>query len=490
MGNSSSNPAANICSNKSRRKAEYLNATPFDSNEATVTFEDISIPSYSTVSHEYLEKPYMVFHVKVTAPGGGTNNSWVVYRRYSEFVELYNVLCSIHNTVPILTAKKGWPWQSSLDRDFAEQRKNELLAWLQLLLEDEEIRLLWPFTAFITDHKNIPPPGVLQPESQSSPCPDNRDPQDEEHVGPESFTLIKVIGTGASGTVMQVQQNDSGNIYAMKVMRKDAIIQRREVQRVLTERNIMMRFNSEHPFLAELRYAFQTEEHIHFVMDYYGGGELFWHLQKAGRFGADRARFYAAELLLAIEFLHRHKVIYRDIKPENILIDKEGHVSLIDFGLAKEEVEEGQMAFSLCGTPEYLAPEVLDRSGHDYSADIWSFGVLLYEMLSGLPPFYDDHRPVMFSKIQGMELTFDSSFDPVVRDLLSKLLNRKLSERPNADEIKEHPWFRDHVDFEACYRRELVPPWKPRPADVEMGRYFDSDTVQPINILSSQTAPR
>jgi len=444
-------------------------------NENGFSVDSVSIPSYSTVSHEYLEKPYMVFHVKVTTVGGA--GLWVVYRRYSEFVELHQALTNIHKDVPTLTAKRSWPWQSSLDRDFAEQRKAELLAWLQLLIEDEDIRNLWPVEAFLTDRKNIPPPGVLQPESPCVP----RSPsssvtstvEDDEPVGPESFTQIKVIGTGASGTVMQVRQNDTGNIYAMKVMRKDAIIQRREVQRVLTERNIMLRL-SEHPFLAKLRFAFQTEEHIHFVMDYYGGGELFWHLHRAGRLTLDRTRFYAAEMLLAIDFLHEHNVIYRDIKPENVLIDAEGHVALIDFGLAKEEVLEGQMAFSLCGTPEYLAPEVLDRSGHGRSADWWSFGVLVYEMLHGLPPFYDNERPVMFANIQKMELQFpeDAFSDPDVVDLLRQLLNRKPSERPNSVEIKEHAFFAD-IDWDALYRREISPPFIPRPADVEMGRYFD-----------------
>jgi len=273
--------------------------------------------------------------------------------------------------------------------------------------------------------------------------------------------------------VMQVRQNDTGNIYAMKVMRKDAIIQRREVQRVLTERNIMLRL-SDHPFLAKLRYAFQTEEHIHFVMDYYGGGELFWHLHRAGRLRVDRAKFYAAELLLAIDFLHENNVIYRDIKPENVLIDSEGHVALIDFGLAKEEVLEGQMAFSLCGTPEYLAPEVLDRSGHGRSADWWSFGVLVYEMLHGLPPFYDDQRPIMFANIQKMELQFpeDAFQDPDVVDLLRQLLNRKPDERPTSQAIKNHQWF-SSIDWESLLQREVPPPFIPRPADVEMGRYFD-----------------
>jgi len=281
-------------------------------------------------------------------------------------------------------------------------------------------------------------------------------------------------------------------------MRKDAIIKRREVQRVLTERNIMLKL-SEHPFLAKLRYAFQTEEHIHFVMDYYGGGELFWHLHRAGKLNSDRARFYASELLLAISFLHENDVIYRDIKPENVLIDSEGHVALVDFGLAKEQVEVGQMSFSLCGTPEYLAPEVLDRSGHGRSADWWSFGVLLYEMLHGLPPFYDTERPVMFANIQQADLTFpsDEFTDPDVKSLLRSLLNRDQAARPSVTELKAHPWF-GSIDWEALYKRDITPPFVPRPADVEFGRYFDLDEsasaasgmAPPIGIPMGGGAPR
>jgi len=160
-----------------------------------------------------------------------------------------------------------------------------------------------------------------------------------------------------------------------------------------------------------------------------------------------------------------------------VLIDSEGHVALVDFGLAKEEVEEGQMAFSLCGTPEYLAPEVLDRSGHGRSADWWSFGVLIYEMLHGLPPFYDAHRQVMFANIQQMEPQFpESEFgEPHIVDLMKQLLNRDPDARPHVEAIKGHPWFAS-IDWDALAVREVDPPFVPRSADVEMGRYFDLDS--------------
>ena len=172
-------------------------------------------------------------------------------------------------------------------------------------------------------------------------------------------------------------------MYAMKVLSKTNIVKRKQVEHTRTERSVLGTIN--HPFIVRLHYAFQTEDKLYFVLDYSAGGELFYHLSRMKKFNEATTRFYCAEITLALEELHAHDVVYRDLKPENILLDGEGHIKLVDFGLAKEGVHEpAEGANSLCGTPEYLSPEVLNRQGHGTAVDWWNLGMVTYEMLTGL----------------------------------------------------------------------------------------------------------
>ena len=190
-------------------------------------------------------------------------------------------------------------------------------------------------------------------------------------VGLREFVLLKVVGKGSFGKVMQVRKRDTGRIYAMKVLQKANIIRRNQVEHTRTERNVLSRIM--HPFIVGLNFAFQTEDKLYFVLDYCAGGELFFHLGREGKFDEPRSRFYAAQIVLALEHLHKMSVIYRDLKPENVLLDHRGNVRITDFGLSKENVEAVDSgAHSFCGTPEYLAPEVLNRSGHGRAVDWWS----------------------------------------------------------------------------------------------------------------------
>lgn len=255
----------------------------------------------------------------------------------------------------------------------------------------------------------------------------------------DDFDLLKVVGKGSFGKVMQVMKKDTQRIYALKTLRKQHIISRSEVAHTLAERSVLAQINN--PFIVPLKFSFQSPEKLYLVLAFVNGGELFHHLQKEQRFDINRSRFYAAELLCALECLHGFGVIYRDLKPENILIDYVGHIALCDFGLCKLDMKDEDKTNTFCGTPEYLAPELLHGQGYTKAVDWWTLGVLLYEMLTGLPPFYDENTNEMYRKILSEPLHFPGPeiVPPAARDLLSKLLDRDANRRlgvNGASEIK------------------------------------------------------
>merc|ERR1740123_1701446 len=226
----------------------------------------------------------------------------------------------------------------------------------------------------------------------------------------------------------------------MKVLKKENIVKRNQVEHTRTERSVLGYVR--HPFVVGLQMAFQTRDKLFFVLDYCAGGELFYHLQRLGKFAEPRARFYTAELVLALAHVHALGVVYRDLKPENVLLDARGHVRLTDFGLSKGGVTlHAKGAHSFCGTPEYLAPEILARRGHGRAVDWWSLGALLYEMLTGLPPFYCRDREKLFEKIRKSDLTYPRHLSipavTVLRGLLTRDPKRRLgSGEKDSEEIK------------------------------------------------------
>ena len=245
----------------------------------------------------------------------------------------------------------------------------------------------------------------------------------------EDFELLKVVGKGSFGKVMQVMKKDTSRIYALKTIRKQHIISRSEVAHTLAERSVLAQINN--PFIVPLKFSFQSPEKLYLVLAFVNGGELFHHLQKEQRFDINRSRFYAAELLCALECLHGFGVIYRDLKPENILVDYVGHIALCDFGLCKLDMKDEDKTNTFCGTPEYLAPELLHGQGYTKAVDWWTLGVLLYEMLTGLPPFYDENTNEMYRKILAEPLHFPGPeiVPPAARDLLTRLLDRDATRR-------------------------------------------------------------
>ncbi|PIN05703.1 Ribosomal protein S6 kinase [Handroanthus impetiginosus] len=302
---------------------------------------------------------------------------------------------------------------------------------------------------------------------------------DNQKVGPGDFEITRVIGRGAFGKVFQVRMkgksgDDGDGIFAMKVMRKDTIIKNNHVDYMRAERDILTKVV--HPFIVQLRYSFQTKSKLYLILDFINGGHLFYHLYRQGIFSEDQARIYTAEIVSAVSHLHQSGIVHRDLKPENILMDADGHVMLTDFGLAKE-IEESGRSNSLCGTTEYMAPEILLSKGHNKNADWWSIGVLLYEMLSGQPPFTHPNRKKLQEKIINEKLKLPPRLTSEAHSLLKGLLQKdplkRLGSGPKgAEEIKSHKWFR-MVNWKKLEARELKPKFKPDVSGKDCTANFD-----------------
>lgn len=324
----------------------------------------------------------------------------------------------------------------------------------------------------------------------SPPVPsDNGDPSAYAHFSNKltiaDFDLLKVLGKGSFGKVMLVKKKDdnSGTLYAMKTLRKAALVKRNQLAHTSTERTILQNISC--PFLVHLVFAFQTQDKLYMVLDYMAGGELFFWLKKDKKFSESRSRLYTAEITVALDALHSADIVYRDLKPENILLDAAGHIRLTDFGLAKANItgygpEGGTKTF--CGTPEYLAPEILENKGHGKAVDWWALGTLLFEMLTGLPPFYDTNVQRMYHKILHDPLRFPKSegrqMSEEAKDMLKGLLERKISSRLGSNgsqEIKKSKFFSPY-DFNKillkAYDTEFRPPAATSQTDV---RNFDKE---------------
>jgi len=263
----------------------------------------------------------------------------------------------------------------------------------------------------------------------------------------------------------------------MKIIEKKFIMEKNEVKHTIAERNILSKVDN--PFIMKLYYAFQTSDKLYLIMEFVNGGELYTHLQALGSLSEDRTRFYSAEIVLALEYLHKSGIIYRDLKPENILIDAEGHLKITDFGLSKEGlVGNNARTDTFCGTPEYLAPEVLLGTSYTLAVDWWSLGTLMYEMITGLPAFFDNDVQRMYRYKMKAEIQMPDEMDGNAKDLILKLLDKDPATRlQNPEEIKSHPYFAT-IDWERLNKKMIEPPYIPNVKNKESTALIDREFTE------------
>ncbi|KAL4484301.1 hypothetical protein ABPG72_006412 [Tetrahymena utriculariae] len=354
----------------------------------------------------------------------------------------------------------------------------------------------------------------------------------------DDFDIIKVLGRGTFGKVMMVQKKDTGVYYALKSIRKLKIQDEKQAEHLRMERYILESIN--HNFLVKLKYTFQTDDKIFFIMDFMKGGELFQHLKLNHRFSEQTAKFFAAEVLLALEYLHSRKIIYRDLKPENILLDEHGHIRLTDFGMAKQFItiteipsllklvkvnsciSDGttndseswsspktsqrsnqsnlssaasspelqpasanrERTNSFVGTPQYISPEIIGRKSYTYPSDVWQFGLFVYEIIYGYPPFFHQQTQIVFQLIDECRIFFPQhiKISNECKDIITKILQKDPEKRLTLQQAKMHPWFRD-MDWEKLAKKQIPSPYIPCTQGEEWIKGFDSDFTSeaPIN---------
>ena len=304
----------------------------------------------------------------------------------------------------------------------------------------------------IEENKNINDTNIKNINKNSEIL--NEDASLKQGITFDSFEVLSLLGTGSFGKVCKVRLKKTNEIFAMKILNKDFLIKHKLLKYAISECNVLKKSKS--PFIITLHYAFQTPENLYMVIDYCPGGDLNFHIQLE-IFEEEEAKFYISELILAIEYLHNHNILYRDLKPENILISSDGHIKLADFGLAKENANNN-FSKSFCGSPNYLSPEMVRRQGATKSTDIYGIGAVLYEMISGITPFYGNDLRTLYNSIVKKQLLFPEFFSDTIKDLLKKLLEKNPKKRIGlTEDVKKHKFFKD-IEWNELEFKRIKPP--------------------------------
>ncbi|KAJ3441240.1 non-specific serine/threonine protein kinase [Anaeramoeba flamelloides] len=285
----------------------------------------------------------------------------------------------------------------------------------------------------------------------------------------DKFKKLKEIGKGSFGKVYLVEEKETGKIFAMKVLVKKEMIKRKQIKNLLTEHELLEKIKC--PFIVDFHSSFQNKEKIFFVMEYLSGGDLYDRLNIDQTFSEERVLLYAASIIMALQTIHEYGAIYRDLKPENILIDDDGYLKLIDFGLSKilksknKRKTKYQKCKTCCGTLEYIAPEVILGEKYGTEADYWSLGIILYEMLHGMPPFYSDNKNEMYEKIINDEPKISTSVSSEMQNLIRQLLNKnpekRLGSHSRSQNIRDHPII-TKLDWQLMLKKQYQPEFIPK----------------------------
>uniref|UniRef100_A0A8C9YXF8 Protein kinase C n=1 Tax=Sander lucioperca TaxID=283035 RepID=A0A8C9YXF8_SANLU len=280
-------------------------------------------------------------------------------------------------------------------------------------------------------------------------------------INVDNFVFHKVLGKGSFGKVLLAELKGSGEYFAVKALKKDVVLMDDDVECTMVEKRVLA-LAWDNPFLTHLYSTFHTKEHLFFVMEYLNGGDLMFHIQEKGRFELYRATFYSAEIICGLQFLHTKGIIYRDLKLDNVMLDHEGHIKIADFGMCKENVFGENRATTFCGTPDYIAPEILLGQKYSFSVDWWSFGVLLYEMLVGQSPFHGDDEDELFESIRMDTPHYPRWINKEAKDLLEQLFERDPTRRLGiVGNVRLQPFFKT-INWQALESREIEPPFKPK----------------------------
>uniref|UniRef100_A0A673NJI9 Serine/threonine-protein kinase Sgk1 n=1 Tax=Sinocyclocheilus rhinocerous TaxID=307959 RepID=A0A673NJI9_9TELE len=415
---------------------------------------NVSIPC--TNEQRDKKKRYTVYKVIVSVG----RHEWFVFRRYAEFDKLNNTLKKLFPALNLkIPAKRIFG--DNFDPEFIKHRKAGLHEFIQKIVSHPQLCnhdkycmyvIIWMQNIQLVEINDA----YALILALITVCFSNS-------AKPTDFDFLKVIGKGSFGKVLLAKRKRDGKCYAIKVLQKKVILKRREQKHIMAERNVLLK-NVKHPFLVGLHYSFQTTDKLYFVLDFVNGGELFFHLQKERTFPEPRAKFYIAEMASALGYLHSLNIVYRDLKPENILLDSQGHIVLTDFGLCKEGISQADTTTTFCGTPEYLAPEVLRKQPYDNTVDWWCLGSVLYEMLYGLPPFYSRDTHEMYDNILHKELIMRPGASTAAWSILQALLEkdhtRRLGYRDDFNEVKGHEFF-SSINWDDLEQKKLPPPFNP-----------------------------
>ncbi|KAL1860498.1 Serine/threonine kinase [Diaporthe australafricana] len=341
-----------------------------------------------------------------------------------------------------------------------------------------------------------PQPEPIAPSPTSStvsaplkkPLPSATDPGTGMRIGLDHFNFLAVLGKGNFGKVMLAETKRSRKLYAIKVLKKEFIIENDEVESIRSEKRVFLIANRErHPFLTNLHACFQTETRVYFVMEYISGGDLMLHIQR-GQFGTKRAQFYAAEVCLALKYFHENGVVYRDLKLDNILLTLDGHIKIADYGLCKEDMWFGSTTSTFCGTPEFMAPEILLDKKYGRAVDWWAFGVLIYQMLLQQSPFRGEDEDEIYDAILADEPLYPIHMPRDSVSILQKLLIREPDQRlgsgpTDAQEVMSQPFFRN-INWDDIYHKRVAPPFLPQIKSATDTSNFDSEFTSVTPVLT------